>query len=157
MEVRNPISTRLNAITNFQFHPDNVFCGDSLFHADIGTARCDFPGGDAKDLFQSSRRLLALDDHVKIWPGHDYPPEGRDSPIAWMSVADHRKQNKHVGDVVSEKEFVSLRTERDAKLNAPRLLHQSLQVNIRAGQLPRPMSSGYRMLHLPLRLNGLEW
>ncbi|KAJ5525601.1 hypothetical protein N7494_012251 [Penicillium frequentans] len=136
---------------------DNVFCGDSLFHADIGTARCDFPGGDAKDLFQSSRKLLALDDHVKIWPGHDYPPEGRDSPVPWMSVADHRKQNKHVGDVVSEKEFVSLRTERDAKLNAPRLLHQSLQVNIRAGQLPRPMSSGYRMLHLPLKLNGLEW
>ncbi|KAJ5923200.1 putative metallo-hydrolase [Penicillium verhagenii] len=59
---------------------DNVFCGDSLFHADIGTARCDFPGGDAKDLFQSSRKLLALGDHVKIWPGHDYPPEGRDSP-----------------------------------------------------------------------------
>ncbi|KAJ5993826.1 hypothetical protein N7451_009550 [Penicillium sp. IBT 35674x] len=136
---------------------DNVFCGDSLFHADIGTARCDFPGGDAKDLFQSSRKLLALDDHVKIWPGHDYPPEGRDSPIPWMSVADHRKQNKHVGDVVSEKDFVWLRKERDAKLNAPRLLHQSLQVNIRAGQLPRPMSSGYRMLHLPLKLNGLEW
>ncbi|KAJ6095695.1 hypothetical protein N7486_006441 [Penicillium sp. IBT 16267x] len=136
---------------------DNVFCGDSLFHADIGTARCDFPGGDAKDLFQSSRKLLALDDHVKIWPGHDYPPEGRDYPIPWMSVADHRKQNKHVGGVVSEKEFVTLRTERDAKLNAPRLLHQSLQVNIRAGQLPRPMSSGYRMLHLPLKLNGLEW
>jgi hypothetical protein len=72
-------------------------------------------------------------------------------------VADHRRQNKHVGDVVSEKEFVTLRTERDAKLNAPRLLHQSLQVNIRAGHLPRPMSSGYRMLHLPLKLNGLEW
>ncbi|KAJ5650700.1 uncharacterized protein N7484_004423, partial [Penicillium longicatenatum] len=136
---------------------DNVFCGDSLFHVDIGTARCDFPGGDAKDLYESSRKLLALDDHVKIWPGHDYPPEGRDSPIPWMSVADHRRQNKHVGDVVSEKEFVTLRTERDAKLNAPRLLHQSLQVNIRAGHLPRPMSSGYRMLHLPLKLNGLEW
>ncbi|KAJ5759244.1 hypothetical protein N7520_006400 [Penicillium odoratum] len=136
---------------------DNVFCGDSLFHVDIGTARCDFPGGDAKDLFQSSRKLLSLDGHVKIWPGHDYPPEGRDSPIPWMSVADHRKQNKHVGDVVSEKEFVSLRRERDAKLNAPRLLHQSLQVNIRAGQLPKPLKSGHRMLHLPLKLDGLEW
>ncbi|KAJ5646654.1 beta-lactamase-like protein [Penicillium lividum] len=136
---------------------DNVFCGDSLFHVDIGTARCDFPGGDAKDLFQSSRKLLSLDSHVKIWPGHDYPPEGRDSPIPWMSVADHRKQNKHVGGVISEKEFVSLRMERDAKLNAPRLLHQSLQVNIRAGQLPKPLNSGHRMLHLPLKLDGLEW
>ncbi|KAJ5928965.1 putative metallo-hydrolase [Penicillium verhagenii] len=130
---------------------------DHLGYQIGGTARCDFPGGDAKDLFQSSRKLLALDDHVKIWPGHDYPPEGRDSPIPWLSVADHRKQNKHVGDVVSEKEFVALRTERDAKLNAPRLLHQSLQVNIRAGQLPKPLDSGYRILRLPLKLNGLEW
>lgn len=134
-----------------------MFCGDSLFHADIGTARCDFPGGDAKDLYKSGRKLLALDDHVKIWPGHDYPPDGRDSPVPWMSVADHRAQNKHVRDAISENEFVALRTERDAKLNAPRLLHQSLQVNIRAGQLPRSVNGKDRMLHLPLKLNGLEW
>ncbi|KAJ5721575.1 uncharacterized protein N7483_009509 [Penicillium malachiteum] len=136
---------------------DNVFCGDSLFHTDIGTARCDFPGGDARDLYRSSRKLLALGEHVKIWPGHDYPPDGRDSPIAWTSVADHKKQNKHVAENVSEKEFVAMRTERDAKLNAPRLLHPSLQVNIRAGRLPQPLDSGHRMLHLPLKLNGLEW
>ncbi|KAJ6028610.1 metallo-beta-lactamase domain protein [Penicillium herquei] len=136
---------------------DNVFCGDSLFHTDIGTARCDFPGGDARDLYRSSRKLLALGEHVKIWPGHDYPPDGRDSPIACMSVADHKKNNKHIGENVSETDFVAMRTERDAKLNAPRLLHPSLQVNIRAGRLPKPLDSGHRMLHLPLKLNGLEW
>lgn len=135
--------------------PDNVFCGDSLFHADIGTARCDFPGGDAKHLFQSGRRLLSLDDHVKIWPGHDYPPEGRE-PIPWMSVRDQREQNKHLRDRVSEEEFVEMRRERDRNLSAPRLLHQSLQVNIRAGRLPR-VEEGHRMLRLPLKLNGLDW
>ncbi|KAJ5168809.1 Glyoxylase B2 [Penicillium canariense] len=134
---------------------DNVFCGDSLFHADIGTARCDFPGGDATHLFQSGRKLLDLDDHVKIWPGHDYPPEGRD-PVPWMSVRDQKEQNKHLSDVVTEEEFVKMRTERDRHLNAPRLLHPSLQMNIRAGRLPRE-ESGHRMLRLPLKLNGLNW
>ncbi|KAJ5906109.1 Glyoxylase B2 [Penicillium subrubescens] len=135
---------------------DNVFCGDTLFHADIGTARCDFPGGDAAHLFKSGRRLLSLEDHVKIWPGHDYPPEGRD-PVPWMSVRDQREQNKHLRDVVSEREFVEMRTERDRGLSAPRLLHQSLQVNIRAGRLPRKEESGHRMLRLPLKLGGLDW
>ncbi|KAJ5267149.1 hypothetical protein N7478_009957 [Penicillium angulare] len=135
---------------------ENIFCGDSLFHADIGTARCDFPGGNANDLFQSSRKILSLGDHVKIWPGHDYPPGGRD-PIPWLSVADHREQNKHVRDTISEEEFVALRTKRDAMLNAPRLLHQSLQINIRAGRLPTPLESGHRLLHLPLKLHGLDW
>lgn len=74
-----------------------------------------------------------------------------------MTVGDHRKQNKHVGDAISEEEFVALRTERDAVLSAPRLLHQSLQVNIRGGRLPQALESGHRMLHLPLKLNGLEW
>ncbi|KAJ5669553.1 hypothetical protein N7462_010623, partial [Penicillium macrosclerotiorum] len=135
---------------------DNIFCGDSLFHADIGTARCDFPGGDAHNLFQSGRKLLDRPDHIKIWPGHDYPPEGR-TPIAWMSVGDHRTQNKHLRDSITEADFVAMRTERDKSLNAPRLLHPSLQVNIRAGRLPRPMESGHRMLHLPMKLNGIDW
>lgn len=137
-------------------NPDNVFCGDSLFHADIGTARCDFPGGNASNLFHSGRKLLNLDDHVKIWPGHDYPPEGRD-PIPWMSVRDQKLQNKHLKETVSEEEFVSKRTERDGILSQPRLLHPSLQVNIRAGRLPRAGEFGLRMLHLPLKLGGLEW
>ncbi|KAJ5225897.1 hypothetical protein N7468_007122 [Penicillium chermesinum] len=136
---------------------NNVFCGDSLFHADIGTARCDFPGGNARDLFRSGQKLLALDEQVKIWPGHDYPPEPRGSPVPWMTVGDHKKQNKHLGEAISEEEFIAMREERDAKLAAPRLLHQSLQVNIRGGHLPQAGESGHRMLHLPLKLNGLEW
>ncbi|CAG7951017.1 unnamed protein product [Penicillium salamii] len=130
---------------------DNVFCGDSLFHADIGTARCDFPGGDAKDLFQSGRKLLSLPGHVKIWTGHDYPPAGRE-PMPWLSVQDHRELNKHLKDGVNEDTFVALRQERDAGLAAPRLLHQSLQINIRAGRLPAPTEAGQRLLHVPLKI-----
>ncbi|KAE8316118.1 beta-lactamase-like protein [Aspergillus transmontanensis] len=136
---------------------DNVFCGDSLFHADIGTARCDFPGGSAHSLFNSGRKLLSLPDHVRIWTGHDYPPEGRATPIPWLSVQDHKSQNKHLKDGITEEEFVSLRQERDAKLAEPRLLHQSLQINIRAGQLPKPTEAGHRMLHVPLKLGDVKW
>ncbi|KAJ5951155.1 uncharacterized protein N7479_009568 [Penicillium vulpinum] len=136
---------------------DNVFCGDSLFHVDIGTARCDFPGGDANDLFQSGRKLLSLPEHFKIWTGHDYPPEGGRDPMPWVSVQDHKKLNKHLKDGISEEEFVSLRKERDAGLAAPKLLHQSLQVNIRAGRLPSPTKFGYRLLHVPLKLTGEAW
>ncbi|KAJ9303054.1 hypothetical protein DTO271G3_428 [Paecilomyces variotii] len=135
---------------------DNVFCGDSLFNVDIGTARCDFPGGSANDLYNSGRKLLSLPDHVKIWPGHDYPPEGR-GPVPWISVKAHREKNTHLNDKVTEDEFVTFRKERDAKLAEPRLLHQSLQMNIRAGRLPKPTESGHRMLHLPLKLRVLEW
>lgn len=124
---------------------------------DIGTARCDFPGGDANDLFRSGRKLLSLPDHFKIWTGHDYPPEGRSDPVPWVSVQDHKKLNKHLKDGISEEEFVTLRKERDAGLAAPRLLHQSLQINIRAGRLPSPTNFGYRLLHLPLKLTGEAW
>ncbi|KAE8381199.1 beta-lactamase-like protein [Aspergillus bertholletiae] len=136
---------------------DNVFCGDSLFHADIGTARCDFPGGSAHSLFKSGRKLLSLPDHVKIWTGHDYPPEDRKTPMPWMSVQDHKRQNKHLRDGITEEEFVSVRQERDAKLAEPRLLHQSLQINIRAGHLPKPTEAGHRMLHVPLKLKDVKW
>ncbi|PSN67561.1 putative metallo-beta-lactamase domain protein [Corynespora cassiicola Philippines] len=117
---------------------NNVFCGDSIFHPDIGTARCDFPGGSAKALFDSGRKLLSLSDDVKIWTGHDYPPAGRDKPVPFMTVKEHGEQNKHLKSGISEEEFVKLRHERDAALAAPRLLHQSLQINIRAGRLPEP-------------------
>ncbi|KAL2443933.1 Glyoxylase B2 [Exophiala dermatitidis] len=136
---------------------DNVFCGDSVFNADIGSARCDFPGGSSNDLFRSARKLLALDPQVKIWTGHDYPPDGRGDPIPYMTVQQHREANKHLKDGVSETDFVTMRNQRDAKLSEPRLLHQSLQMNIRAGRLPKPSAHGYRMLHLPLKLGGLEW
>ncbi|RFU82189.1 metallo beta lactamase [Trichoderma arundinaceum] len=136
---------------------DNVFCGDSVFHADIGTARCDFPGGSADNLFSSGRKLLSLPDHVKIWTGHDYPPQGRSSPKAYMSVHDHRELNKHLKDGITAEEFVAMRNERDATLAPPRMLHQSLQINIRGGRLPTPTEDGYRMLRLPLDLKGAEW
>ncbi|KAL6859430.1 putative metallo-beta-lactamase domain protein [Trichoderma novae-zelandiae] len=136
---------------------DNVFCGDSVFHADIGTARCDFPGGSADSLFASGRRLLSLPDHVKIWTGHDYPPQDRGSPRAYMTVHEHREQNKHIKDGITAEEFVAMRNERDAKLAAPRMLHQSLQINIRGGRLPTPTDEGARMLRLPLDLKGAEW
>jgi glyoxylase-like metal-dependent hydrolase (beta-lactamase superfamily II) len=134
-----------------------VFCGDSLFHVDIGSARCDFPGGSAKDLFASGRKLLSLSDEVKIWPGHDYPPEGRDAPQPWMTVQQHKEWNLHLKDGMTEKDFIALREKRDVTLAAPKLLHQSLQMNIRAGRLPRATEAGSRMLHLPLKLTCKEW
>ncbi|KAL6787226.1 putative metallo-beta-lactamase domain protein [Trichoderma sp. SZMC 28012] len=136
---------------------DNVFCGDSVFNADIGTARCDFPGGSSNSLYSSGRKLLSLPDNVKIWTGHDYPPQGRSGPRAYMTVHEHREQNKHLKDGITEKEFVSMRNERDATLAAPRMLHQSLQINIRGGRLPTPTEDGHRMLRLPLDLKGPEW
>lgn len=136
---------------------DNVFCGDSIFHADIGTARCDFPGGSAKDLWSSTRKLLGLPGHIKIWTGHDYPPSGRGDPVPYMTVKQHRAENRHVRDSITETKFVALRKERDGQLGAPRLLHPSLQMNIRAGRLPRPTNAGQRLLHLPLRLGVPDW
>merc|ERR1711964_754655 len=136
---------------------DHVFCGDSIFHADIGSARCDFPGGSAHDLFRSGRRLLALPGNVKIWTGHDYPPNDRTMPMAFMTVEEHRKQNKHLSDSVTEEDFVHLRKERDATLGEPRLLHQSLQINIRGGRPPKPTALGHSFLHLPMKLKGVEF
>lgn len=136
---------------------DNVFCGDSIFHADIGTARCDFPGGDAASLYQSGRKLLALPDHVKIWTGHDYPPPERSDPVPWLSVQEHRSRNKHLMEGSTETVFVALRHDRDTKLAEPKLLHQSLQINIRAGRLPKTSQTAQRMLHLPLKLHCPAW
>lgn len=98
-----------------------------------------------------------MPDHVKIWTGHDYPPEGRDAPVPWMTVQQHKEQNKHLKAGVTEDDFVALRQARDAQLAAPKLLHQSLQINIRGGRLPKPSATGYRLLRLPLQLKGIEW
>lgn len=136
---------------------DNVFVGDSIFHADLGSARADFPGGSAEALFSSGRKLLSLPNHVKLWSGHDYPPADRKEPAPFMTVQQHREQNKHLKDGVSEQEFVLLRQKRDATLAEPKLLHQSLQMNIRAGRLPEPTASGDRMLCVPLKLKSVEW
>jgi len=136
----------------------NVFCGDSIFHADIGTARCDFPGGSAKDLFESAQKLLKLPHDVKVWTGHDYPacPERCDA-VPWMTVQDHKENNKHISSDTQENAFLTMRGERDANLPAPKLLDPSLQINIRAGRLPRLTNEGQRLMHLPLKLDGEGW
>lgn len=136
---------------------DNVFCGDSLFNADLGTARCDFPGGSAKELYQSTRKLLSLPNHYKIWTGHDYPSADRQCPLPYMSVADQKQHNRYLDDEMSEPKFQQMRSERDSQLKEPRLLHVSLQINIRGGRLPRQSTGDVRLLRLPLHLGHADW
>ncbi len=129
-----------------------VFVGDTLFMPDVGTARCDFPGGDAHTLYQSTRKLLALPPATRLFMCHDYPPDGR--PVAWeSSVAAQRAGNIHLHDGVGEDEFVAMRKKRDATLEMPTLILPSVQVNIRAGELPPAEANGVRYLKIPL--NGL--
>jgi glyoxylase-like metal-dependent hydrolase (beta-lactamase superfamily II) len=130
---------------------DDVFVGDTLFMHDYGTARADFPGGDARVLFRSIKRLLALPPQTRLWMCHDYKAPGRDS-FAWQStVAEQRAHNPHVKDGVTEDEFVAFRQARDAKLAAPTLLLPSIQVNIRAGRFPEAESNGVRYLKIPVK------
>ncbi|KAL5114895.1 hypothetical protein ACEQ8H_007213 [Pleosporales sp. CAS-2024a] len=136
---------------------DNVFCGDSIFHPDIGTARCDFPGGAANALYASAQKLLRLPAHVRIWTGHDYASMERPEVVPWMTVGEHRARNRHVGQSVSLAEFVQKREDKDRELEPPKLLHESLQLNIRAGRLPRLEPTGASMLHLPLKAEGKVW
>jgi len=130
---------------------DDVFVGDTLFMHDYGTARADFPGGDARALFRSIKRLLALPSETRLWMCHDYKAPGRDA-YAWQStVAEQRAHNPHVKDGVTEDEFVAFRQARDAKLAAPTLLLPSIQVNIRAGRFPEAESNGVRYLKIPVK------
>jgi glyoxylase-like metal-dependent hydrolase (beta-lactamase superfamily II) len=130
---------------------DEVFVGDTLFMHDYGTARADFPGGDARALFRSIKRLLALPPATRLWMCHDYKAPGRDA-YAWQStVAEQRAHNPHVKDGVTEDEFVAFREARDAKLAAPTLLLPSIQVNIRAGRFPEAESNGVRYLKIPVK------
>ena len=133
---------------------DAVFVGDTLFMPDFGTARADFPGGDAATLYRSIQRLLSLPPETRMFVGHDYLPEGRDNPAWETTVSDQRGNNIHVGDGVTEDEFVKKRTARDATLSAPGLILPSLQVNIRAGAMPPVEADGHVYLKLPInRLN----
>lgn len=128
---------------------DAVFVGDTLFMPDVGTARCDFPGGNAHTLYQSVRKLLSLPPETRLFMCHDYPPEGR--AAQWeCTVADQRARNIHVHDGVSEAAFVAMRTKRDAGLAMPVLILPSVQVNIRAGELPPPEANGVSYLKIPL-------
>jgi Zn-dependent hydrolases, including glyoxylases len=129
---------------------DAAFVGDTLFQPDYGTARCDFPGGDAHALYRSIRHILALPPATRIFTGHDYKAPGRDE-YAWEStVAEQRARNVHVRDGVGEDEFVALRTARDRTLDMPKLILPSVQVNVRAGQLPPPEENGKRYLKIPV-------
>lgn len=129
---------------------DTAFVGDTLFMPDFGTARCDFPGGDARTLYRSIQRIFALPDDTRLFMCHDYKAPGRDH-FAWeTTVGEQKARNIHVHDGISEDEFVAMRTARDAELSMPRLILPSVQVNMRAGNLPPPSPNGRRYLKLPL-------
>jgi glyoxylase-like metal-dependent hydrolase (beta-lactamase superfamily II) len=131
---------------------DAVFVGDTLFMPDYGTARADFPGGDARDLYRSIKRILSLPPETRLFICHDYKAPGRDS-YAWeTTVAEERERNVHVRDGVSEDEFVAMRETRDATLAAPLLLLPSIQVNIRGGNLPPEEVNGVRYLKIPVTM-----
>ncbi|WP_375184525.1 MBL fold metallo-hydrolase [Aquabacterium sp.] len=128
---------------------DAAFVGDTLFMPDVGTARCDFPGGDAHELYRSVRRLLAMPEETRLFLCHDYPPEGRE-PAAVTTVAAQKAANIHVHDGISEADFVARRQARDATLEMPVLILPSVQVNIRAGQLPPAEANGRHYLKIPV-------
>lgn len=126
-----------------------VYAGDTLFMPDVGTARADFPGGDARTLYRSVRRLLSLPPQTTLHLCHDYPPSAR--PPAWQaSVAEQRARNIHVHDGIAEDDFVAMRQARDATLGAPTLILPAMQVNVRAGAMPPAESNGIRYLKIPL-------
>lgn len=129
---------------------DAVFTGDTLFMPDYGSARCDFPGGDSRQLFRSIRRLMALPDQTRLFHCHDYKAVGRDA-FAWeTTVGAQRVGNVHVHEGVSEDDFVAMRDARDATLPMPKLILPSIQVNMRGGHLPEPEANGTRFLKIPL-------
>ena len=126
-----------------------VFVGDTLFMPDVGTARADFPGGDAHTLYRSMRRLLALPPETRVFVCHDYPPKSR--AARWeTTVSEQKASNIHVRDGISEEEFVTMRQARDATLEVPTLILPSIQVNVRAGQLPSADDNGVAYLRIPL-------
>ena len=128
---------------------DAVFVGDTLFMPDVGTARCDFPGGCAGKLYRSVRRILALPPETRLYMCHDYPPAER-APAWETTVAEQRARNIHIRDGISEADFVAMRTTRDATLEMPTLILPAIQVNINAGQLPPPEANGVRYLKIPI-------
>jgi glyoxylase-like metal-dependent hydrolase (beta-lactamase superfamily II) len=130
---------------------DAAFVGDTLFMPDYGTARCDFPGGCARQLYRSIRKILALPPATRLFVCHDYMPGGR--PVKWeTTVAEQRARNLHVHDSISEDEFVAMRTARDKTLDMPALIVPSVQINIRAGHLPPAEDNGIRYVKVPLNV-----
>ena len=135
---------------------DVVFVGDTLFMPDYGTARADFPGGDAHKLYQSIRRLLSLPPQTRLFMCHDYKAPGRDSYAFETTVDEQRTRNVHVHEGVEENEFVAMRNARDATLAAPTLLLPSIQVNVRAGRFPAAEANGMRYLKIPVKFKSGE-
>lgn len=131
---------------------DAAFVGDTLFMPDYGTARCDFPGGDARTLYRSIQKVLSLPGETRLFLCHDYKAPGRESYHHMSRVAEQRKYNIHVHDGIREDEFVRMRTERDATLDMPRLILPSVQVNMRAGRMPPAEDNGQVYLKVPLNL-----
>jgi glyoxylase-like metal-dependent hydrolase (beta-lactamase superfamily II) len=128
-----------------------VFVGDTLFMPDVGSARADFPGGDARSLYRSMRRLLDLPSETRMFMCHDYPPGGR-APHWETTVAAQRANNIHVRDGIDEEQFIAMRKARDATLEVPTLILPAIQVNVRAGQLPPPDDNGVSYLRIPLNV-----
>ena len=136
------------ACVAYQFG-DAVFLGDTMFMPDVGTARCDFPGGDAKTLYASTRKILSLPPETRLFMCHDYPPNGR--PVCFeTTVAEQKANNIHVHDGISEAQFVEMRTKRDATLEMPVLILPAVQINIRAGELPPKEDNGISYAKIPL-------
>ena len=136
------------ACVAYQFG-DAVFVGDTLFMPDVGTARCDFPGGDARTLYASVRKILSLPAETRLFMCHDYPPTDR-AIVFETTVAEQRAKNIHVHDGISEAQFVDMRTKRDATLEMPVLILPAVQINIRAGELPPQEANGVSYLKIPL-------
>jgi glyoxylase-like metal-dependent hydrolase (beta-lactamase superfamily II) len=130
---------------------DTVFVGDTIFLPDVGSARCDFPGGDANMLYASVKRLLALPDETKLMMCHDYPPASR-AAKPQTTVADQRAHNIHLHDGITEADFVAMRTKRDATLDMPTLILPAIQVNIRAGNMPPAEDNGVQYLKIPINV-----
>ncbi len=128
---------------------DAVFVGDTLFMPDVGTARCDFPGGDASTLYASTRTLLNLPPETRLFMCHDYPPDGREVKFE-TTVAEQRAKNIHVHDGITEAQFIEMRTKRDATLEMPVLILPAVQINIRAGEFPPTESNGVSYVKIPL-------
>ena len=133
-----------------------LFVGDSIFMPDFGTARCDFPGGSANDLYASAQRLLGLPDSTKVFVGHDYGPGGRS--IAWeTTIGEQRKKNIHINSEIQLEEFVSVREARDRVLSLPQMIIPSIQINMRAGMLPQVERNGISYLKTPINhFPGIE-
>jgi len=131
---------------------DALFVGDTLFMPDYGTARCDFPGGDARALFRSIHKLYRFPDETRVFLCHDYKAEERDHYQCETCIGEQKRHNIHIHEQVSEEQFVQMRRERDAQLQMPALILPSVQVNMRAGELPEPESNGIRYLKIPLDL-----